>query len=97
MRSGCDRAGLEKQEIRSTSRVSGAGLRYLAVEHAGNQSSAKEEAEAVRLLVSEILDAGSTWIDRQGVERPVRLDDILIVAPYMRKSSSYSSSSPAQR
>jgi len=76
------RAGLEKQEIRSTSRVSGAGLRYLPVEHAGNQNSAKEEAEAVRLLVSEILDAGSTWIDRQGVERPIGLGDILIVAPY---------------
>jgi superfamily I DNA and/or RNA helicase len=36
----------------------------------------------VRLLVSEILNAGSTWVDRQGVERQVRLDDILIVAPY---------------
>ncbi|MFK4539852.1 putative RecB family nuclease [Bradyrhizobium ottawaense] len=76
------RAGLEKQEIRSTSRVSGAGLRYLPVEHVGNQNSSKEEAEAVRLLVSEILNAGSTWIDRQGVERQIRLDDILIVAPY---------------
>jgi predicted RecB family nuclease len=75
-------AGLEKQEIRSTSRVSGAGLRYLPVEHAGNQSFAKEEAEAVRLLVSEILDTGSTWIDREGIERPIGLKDILIVAPY---------------
>jgi superfamily I DNA and/or RNA helicase len=28
------------------------------------------------------LNAGSTWVDRQGVERQVRLDDILIVAPY---------------
>ncbi|OAF09237.1 DEAD/DEAH box helicase [Bradyrhizobium neotropicale] len=76
------RAGLEKQEIRSTSRVSGAGLRYLPVEHAGNQNCAKEEAEAVRLLVSEILDTGRTWIDREGVQRPIELDDILIVAPY---------------
>jgi predicted RecB family nuclease len=76
------RVGLEKQEIRSTSRISGAGLRYLPVAHSGNQNSAKEEAEAVRLLVSEILDGGSTWLDRQGVERPIRLDDILIVAPY---------------
>nr|WP_280711670.1 C-terminal helicase domain-containing protein [Bradyrhizobium sp. BR13661] len=28
------------------------------------------------------MNAGSTWVDRQGVERQVRLDDILIVAPY---------------
>jgi len=76
------RAGLEKQEIKSKSRVSGAGLRYLPVEHDGNQNSSKEEAEAVRLLVSEILDADSTWIDLKGVERPIGLDDILIVAPY---------------
>ncbi|WP_370142216.1 DEAD/DEAH box helicase [Bradyrhizobium elkanii] len=76
------RAGLEKQEIKSKSRVSGAGLRYLSVEHDGNQNSSKEEAEAVRLLVSEILDADSTWIDLKGVERPIGLDDILIVAPY---------------
>lgn len=76
------RPGLERQEIRSISRVCGAGLRYLPVEHQGNQSSSKEEAEAVKRLVSDILDAGSTWVDRQGVERQIRLDDILIVVPY---------------
>ena len=52
------------------------------MEHQGNQSSSKEEAEAVKRLVSDILDAGSTWVDRQGVERQIRLDDILIVVPY---------------
>ncbi len=75
-------AGLEKQEIRSTGRLGGAGLRYLPIEHTGNQNSAKEEAEAIRHLVSSILDAGSTWIDRQGVEKSIGLEDILIVAPY---------------
>ena len=75
-------AGLEKQEIRSTGRLGGAGLRYLPIEHTGNQNSAKEEAEAIRHLVSSILDAGSAWIDRQGVEKSIGLEDILIVAPY---------------
>ncbi|WLA69209.1 AAA domain-containing protein [Bradyrhizobium diazoefficiens] len=60
----------------------GAGLRYLAVEHYGNQSSSLEEAEAVRELVTDILGAGATWIDRNGVEAAIGLEDILVIAPY---------------
>jgi len=55
------RAGLEIQVVRSTSRVNGAGLRYLPVQHVGNQSSSPEEAAQVRLLVNEITRAGSSW------------------------------------
>ena len=68
--------------MRSGSRFSGAGLRYLAVPTEGNQSSSPEEAERVREIVKEILDAKSTWIDRDGAEKPVALADILIIAPY---------------
>jgi uncharacterized protein len=73
---------LERQEIRSNGRVNGAGLRYVVVEHEGNQSSSPEEADVVRDLVGEILSSGSTWIDRNGVEAPIALEDILIIAPY---------------
>lgn len=76
------RPGLEAQSVKSTSRVKGAGLRYLAVPTRGNQSSSLEEADAVRQLVVEILAQGTTWTDRDGIERPVTLDDILIIAPY---------------
>jgi predicted RecB family nuclease len=76
------RAGLESQEIRSKGRLNGSGLRYLPVEHTGNQSSSKEEAESIRELVADITTTGTTWIDRHGVERPVQLTDILIIAPY---------------
>ncbi len=74
--------GLDRQEIRSSGRVRGSGLRYLAVEHDGNQSSSPEEARAVRDLVAEILGCKSTWVDRHGTENPVALRDILIIAPY---------------
>lgn len=74
--------GLERQTIRSTSRVSGTGLRFLPVSHDGNQSSAPEEAEKIKQLVGEILSVGSSWIDREGNEHPVRPKDILIIAPY---------------
>ncbi|WP_456650999.1 TM0106 family RecB-like putative nuclease [Bradyrhizobium sp. LM2.3] len=74
--------GLENQKISSTSRLDGAGLRYLPVTHDGNQSSSREEADAIRDLVSEILGSGTTWTDRDGVEAPVGLGEILIIAPY---------------
>ena len=74
--------GLERQQIRSTGRVQGSGLRYVPVEHQGNQSSSPEEAQVVAGLVREILSAGTTWINRKGEERPVRLQDILVIAPY---------------
>lgn len=76
------RPGLEVQEIRSGGRVCGAGLRYVSVPTEGNQSSSPEEADCVRDLVDEILGAGTTWIDKHGVEAPVTLNEILIIAPY---------------
>ncbi len=76
------RPGLEHQEIRSSGRLKGSGLRYLPVEHRGNQSSSPEEADAIRDLVSEILELGTTWVDRNGVESFIVLGDILIIAPY---------------
>jgi uncharacterized protein len=75
------RPGLENQEIRSKGRISGSGLRHLAVEHTGNQSSSREEAESIRELVADIMATG-TAIDRHGVERPVEWDDIPDIAPY---------------
>jgi uncharacterized protein len=32
--------------------------------------------------VTEILDSNATWIDRNGTEAAIGLDDILIIAPY---------------
>jgi hypothetical protein len=76
------RPGLENQKVKSKGRLNGAGLRYLAVEHSGNQSSSREEADAVRDLVTEVLGAGATWVDRNGVEAAIGLEDILVIAPY---------------
>lgn len=76
------RPGLEKQHVKSTGRLKGAGLRYLPVEHSGNQNSSREEADAVHGLVNSILESGTTWVNRDGVEAIITLDDILIIAPY---------------
>jgi uncharacterized protein len=52
------------------------------VQHEGNQSSSPEEADRICELVNEILNAPSSWINREGLEQTVRLEDILIIAPY---------------
>ena len=74
--------GLEIQVIKSAGPVKGSGLRFLPVAHAGNQNCSPEEADAVSALVKAILESKATWIDRDGMERPVTLDDILIITPY---------------
>lgn len=76
------RADLARQRVDSNSRVSGTGLRFLPVPHQGNQNASAEEADETQRLVAEILASKATWIDRDGVARPVGLEDILIIAPY---------------
>jgi uncharacterized protein len=76
------RPGLELQTIQSSGRINGSGLRFLPVIHEGNQSSCPEEADKVRDLVAEILGSNATWVDRDGTEAVIGLDDILIIAPY---------------
>ena len=76
------RPGLERQKIRIKSGLNGSGLRYLPIQHDGNQSSSPEEADAIRDLIADILGSGTTWVDRKGSETPISLDDILIIAPY---------------
>lgn len=72
----------KKQEIISDGLIKGSGLRYVSVDHSGNQSSSIEEAEVVRDLVDNILTSDSYWIDRAGEKRAIGFEDIVIIAPY---------------
>lgn len=76
------KAGLEIQEVRSSSSIHGVGLRFMPVNHDGNQSSAPEEADKIRDLVTDILNSDTSWIDRDGRQEKVGLDEVLIIAPY---------------
>lgn len=76
------RGGLERQEVKSSGRIRGAGLRFLPVPHEGNQNSSPEEADAIVQLVEETLAAHGSWTDRDGRERELTLEDILLIAPY---------------
>ena len=77
-------------------RLSGSGLRYVAVGHAGNQARSLEEVEAIRLLVAELL-SGARWRDSDDVVAPVTEQDILIIAPYNAQVSSLSEALPKLR
>lgn len=74
--------GCHLQAVRSSGPLSGSGLRYMPVPHTGNKSCSLEEAEAVRQLVNEILCGDSHWTDRDGTEKAITPEDILIITPY---------------
>ena len=76
------RAGLEFQRVVSPGAVSGTGLRFLPVLHRGNRSFSDEEADRVAELVDGLVGGDSRWTDRDGDERTITLDDVLIIAPY---------------
>ena len=76
------RSELRRQTVVGTGPLAGCGLRFIPVEHAGNTNASAEEAECVAGLIREILVAGAAWVDRQGVQRRLTLDHVLVVAPY---------------
>ena len=76
------RPELARQTVLGPGPLTGHGLRFLPVEHTGNTNVSEEEATCVAALIRELLDAGATWVDRDGVRHPLTLEDVLVVAPY---------------
>lgn len=76
------KAGCERQLVKSGGSINGSGLRYLTVEHSGNQNSSPEEASEISAIVHNLLESGASWVDGMGRERPLTLDDVLIITPY---------------
>jgi superfamily I DNA and/or RNA helicase len=74
-------AGLERQCLRGGAGLDGTGLRVVTVPHAGNQNASDEEVAEVRRIF-EGLVAGGGWTDSAGVERELRIEDVLVIAPY---------------
>jgi uncharacterized protein len=74
--------GLSRQQVSVPGLISGAGVRFVPVEHRGNTSQAPEEVEAVRSWVEQLLRPETSFRARDGVERPLQPADVLIVAPY---------------
>lgn len=88
------KVGCEQQVVRSNGRISGSGLRYLTVPHEANTSSSREEAVAVKAVVEHLLSSSSTWLDSNGIEKKLELQDILIITPYNAQISELGSLLP---
>jgi predicted RecB family nuclease len=58
----------------------GNGLRFLPVEHLGHRSAAPEEAAAVAREIEQLV--GSRFVEADGSERPLRHQDVKVVAPF---------------
>jgi uncharacterized protein len=60
----------------------GTGVRWLEVTHLGDSTDSVEEAEAIVGIVDGLLTSGATWTNQDGIEKPLALGDVLVVAPY---------------
>jgi superfamily I DNA and/or RNA helicase len=58
----------------------GTGLRWLPVEHAGNQVASPEEAARVAQEIRRMV--GGSWTNQEGVVGTLRQADFVVVAPY---------------
>ena len=72
--------GCEHQAIGGAGPLGGSGLRWVPVDHQANRTSAPEEAEVIRGLVEDLLVR--SWTDKMENIRPLRVSDVLVVAPY---------------
>jgi hypothetical protein len=70
------------QRVNAHGPLDGTGLRFVPVNHSGNQSDSPEEVETIAELVEQLLKYGATWTNKKVETQPLTLKDILIVAPY---------------
>jgi uncharacterized protein len=72
--------GLERQRVLGDDRWSGSGLRWVAVVHDGNTNASFEEATKVVEIVRSLV--GRDWINKDGEQRPITVDEIRVVSPF---------------
>jgi AAA domain-containing protein/RNase H-like protein len=84
----------QSQRIHAEAPLDGTGLRFAPTKHSGNQNESPEEVARVNALVRGLLDSNPTWTDRDGVTKPITIEDILVVAPYNAQVSALRKSLP---
>jgi uncharacterized protein len=97
------RPGLERQAIvasgtaaATSPQLVGSGLRYVPVAHSGNRARSPEEVAAIRELVDRLV-RDCNWQDKDGVVGKLRVEDILVVAPYNSQVALLSEALPAMK
>jgi uncharacterized protein len=67
-------------ELANQATAFGTGLRFVPVDHIGNQSASSEEAAVVVAEIGAMV--GSSWTDRVGKKASLEQRDFMVVAPY---------------
>jgi predicted RecB family nuclease len=91
------RDGLENQRVEGHPWLGGSGLWFIPVIHEGNRNASSEEVERIAGIVDGLLQPDVTWVDDKLLSRTLRLEDILIVAPYNAQVSDLSDRLPNAR
>uniref|UniRef100_UPI003F9EA3A4 DEAD/DEAH box helicase n=1 Tax=Rhodoblastus sp. TaxID=1962975 RepID=UPI003F9EA3A4 len=86
-------AGAARHRIDGADSLPNFGVLFEAVEHSGNSQSSEEEADKIVALHAALL--GATFTDRQGQQRTMGIDDILVVSPYNAQVNLLSERLPA--
>src|SRR5439155_25034038 len=89
------RAGVERQALVGGGEFAGSGLWFVPAHDDANQSASREEVEIVAELVRRLMEDGVSWRDREGLESPLDLDDILVIAPYNAQVADLAARLPA--
>jgi predicted RecB family nuclease len=84
----------QNQRLLADGFLDDSGLRFVPVEHTGNQSESLEEVEKIVELVNSLLGGKAAWINKADEIHTLELDDILIVAPYNSQVSALSQKLP---
>jgi predicted RecB family nuclease len=84
------RAENQKQRLNSPGRLDGSGLRFIPIEHSGNQNESLEEVELIGEMIDRLMQTEATWTTKTGETLPLNLSDILVVAPYNAQVSALS-------
>jgi predicted RecB family nuclease len=73
---------LARQALIGVAPATGTGVRWMPVAHDGDATESIDEARVIADLVRDLLRMEARWTDRKGETRPIRLEDVVIVAPY---------------
>ena len=72
--------GASRQFVDAPGPITGTGVRWVPVPHAGNHNSSEEEATAVVDLYQDLL--AGRWTNDRGETCPITPQDVLVIAPY---------------
>jgi predicted RecB family nuclease len=88
------KSGLENQRILGTTKLQGAGLWYVAVDHVGNQSWSMEEVREVDMIARQLCNGQVEWRNEKLEKRTLNESDIKVISPYNAQVSKLAATLP---